>query len=190
MKFYRRIPTKWKGDFYPLFFLLLLFSLLVVLFVGRQGSALTDCFAHGAFIPSQILEGKLLIRDVPIPYPPFSYQCHAFFLWVFGVHLNTIYGLGIVIAFLILLAFYFIARSLTAPWTAWAICFLIMTLCIFHYWIFNYIFPYAPAMLYALGSLLLSLLCCISYIQNSRPKILLLSFLFLGVSLASKFDFL
>ncbi|HSA06207.1 MAG TPA: hypothetical protein P5556_03420 [Candidatus Gastranaerophilales bacterium] len=169
--------------------LLFIFGILGYAFWNHQGSILIDC-GREAYIPEQILKGKVLFKDIFILYGPLSYQINAFLYKIFGIHLNTLYYAGIFNSLIIVSVFYWISRKLTSIKTSWLACFLLMTICIFYFHITGYIFPYAYAAVYALSSFLISVLFCMYYIEKSKPVFLSLAALFMGISAVNKIDYI
>jgi len=175
-------------EFFYFSTLILIFIVLCFVFFGHQGHVLVDC-GREVYFPEQVLKGKVLFKDIFILFGPLSYQINAFLYQIFGIHINTLYFAGIANSFIILTVYYLIARKLTSIKVSWLACFLLMGMCIFYYYVPNYIFPYSYAMIYALSAFLISVLFCIHYIEKTKPVFLILSALFMGISAASKVDF-
>lgn len=169
--------------------LILVFEILMYAFWGHQGNILIDC-GREAYIPEQVLEGKILYKDIFILYGPLSYQINAFLYEIFRIHLNTLYWAGVVNSLFILSVYYWIARKLTSIKVSWIACFLLITFCIFSFGLTGYIFPYSYAVIYALSAFLVSVLLCIFYIENARPVFLILAGMFMGISAVCKIDFI
>lgn len=169
-------------------FLMAIFALLVPIFWAHQGNPIIDCFGQGAYVPSEILKGKILYTDISVPYGPISYQLNALLFLIFGENLSTLYIAGIVNSIIILLSIYLIARTITSKLAAWTVSFMIMALCVFNYYIFNYIFPYAYAASYALTTFLLSVLFCVYYLKTSKPAFFGISLAFMFLSIFIKID--
>jgi len=184
----KKLQKDYGYDILAFIALLIIFTFLAHIFVAHQGNPIVDSFV-GPFISSEMLKGGVLYKDIFIPYGPFAYQLNSFLFIVFGEHLNTLYAAGIVNSLVILSTIYLIARSISSRWVAFTVSFIIMTTCVFHYYIFNYIFPYSPAISYALTALLLSLLFLIYYLKTSNPIYTRFSFLFISISMLSKLDF-
>ena len=189
MEIIKKLQKDYGYDILAFSTLLALFIILACIFVAHQGSPITDCFAQGAYIPAEILKGKILYKDIIVPYGPISYQFNAILFIVFGEHLNTLYAAGIVNSLVILSTIYLIARSISSRWVAFTVSFMVMILCVFHYYIFNYVFPYSYAMIYALSTFLLSLSFIIYYLKTSNPRYIPISFVFIGISILNKPDF-
>ena len=188
METIKKIQKDYGYDILAFSTLLALFIILACKFVAHQGNPIVDSFV-GPFISSEMLKGGILYKDIFIPYGPFAYQLNSFLFIVFGEHLNTLYAAGIVNSLVILSTIYLIARSISSRWVAFTVSFIIMTTCVFHYYIFNYIFPYSPAISYALAAFLLSLLFLIYYLKTSNPIYTRFSFFFISISMLCKLDF-
>ncbi|MDE2590927.1 MAG: glycosyltransferase family 39 protein, partial [Patescibacteria group bacterium] len=179
----------YKKDLLVLLLLYLIFLVLLPFFFLHQGSVLVDSFTQNLYIPSEIIRGKLLYKDIGINYPPLSYQFNALLLNFFGLSTETIHIIGIINTLIILGLVYIIGRTITDKRTSFLSAIFIMELCCYNSWISNFIFPYASAMTYALSSFLAAVLFCILYIKNSKPKFMVLSFFFMGISVMCKIDF-
>ncbi len=184
-----REKAKYFREIFYFSTLILIFGILTYGFFGHVGNVLVDC-GREAYIPEKILEGKVLYKDVFILYGPFSYQINALLYKIFGIHLNTLYFAGVANSFLILSVYYWISRRLTSIKTSWLVCFLLMTVCMFYYHITGYIFPYSYGVVYALSAFLISVLFCLYYIEKSSPLFLIMAAFFMGISAASKLDFI
>jgi len=179
-----------KSDLPVLGGLLIIFVILSSIFMFRQGSILIDCFGQNAYIPMEMLKGKVLYKDITVPYGPLSYQLNAMLMLIFGISLNTVYFAGVINSLAILLMIYLISRNITGKKISFIVTFLVMTVCVFHFWITNYIFPYSSAMTYSLSTFLASVLCSIHYLKKSKPAYILWAFIFITVSVLIKLDFL
>lgn len=178
-----------KTDLINLSALFLLFTFFLILFWGHLGNVIIDCAKEG-YISQQMLKGKLLYRDLNNVYGPLGYQLNALLFYLFGVSFNTLYMAGALNALTVLGSGYFIAKNFVKPAISFLVGFLFITILFFNPHITNYIFPYSYSMLYSLSSFLLSVLFCINFIKKSNFNYALLSSLFFGFSLASKYDFL
>jgi len=170
--------------------LFLIFILLSSIFLFRQGSILIDCFTQNAYIPMEILKGKVLYKDIMVPYGPFSYQLNALLMLIFGQTVNTVYFIGVINSLIILLLIYLISRNITGRKLSFTVTFLVMAICVFHFWITNYIFPYSSAMTYSLTAFLASVFCSINYLKKSKPTYFLWAFVFIVISVLIKLDFI
>lgn len=181
----------YKLDLIGILGLFLCFSVLSVLFMAHQGNPILDTFNNNAFIPSQLLAGKVLYKTIiSVPYGPFSYQIEALVLKLFGNHLNSIYILGLINSFAIIACIYFISRKFTSVLLSFATSLVILTACVFSYYIFNFAFPYSSAATFALSSFLYSLLFILNFIKSDKACYLYIAALFFGISSCCKFDYM
>ncbi|MFA6989561.1 MAG: hypothetical protein WC197_05785 [Candidatus Gastranaerophilaceae bacterium] len=172
-----------------LLFLILIFIFLSLIFVGHQGHLVVDC-GREAYLPSEILKGKVLYKDIFNIYGPFSYQLNAFLYFIFGENLSTLYKAGIVNSLIILISIFFISKNLSTKEIAFSITLAVMVIGVFSTSIFNFIFPYSYAMAYTLSGFLLSALFLILYTKTSKEWGFVLSTFFAGISVASKYEYL
>lgn len=178
-----------EADIINFFVLTALFMLFTFIFWGKVGDLIIDN-GREAYFPVEVLKGKVLYKDIFNIFGPLSYQINALFYGIWGVNLSVIYTAGIINAFIIMFTMYLISRTVTNPLNSLITCFMIMTACIFKLFIHNYIFPYSYAAVYAVSSFLLSVLFCIYYLIKSRSFLIVISFFFIGMSLAFKYEFL
>ena len=71
--------------------------LLVIIFIltyGRFGDVMVDSFRE-AYIPAEILQGKVLYKNIFTIYAPFAYLFNAALLWIFGVKQGVLFGAGL-----------------------------------------------------------------------------------------------
>ena len=97
---------------YNLAQLLLIFTVCLVLFVlyfGKQGAYMVDV-GREAYIPWQMLQGKLLYKDIYNVYGPLGYQINTVAYALFGVHLNTLYFMGFLNSLIILFSTFYISK--------------------------------------------------------------------------------
>jgi len=180
---------KYKADIICVMSLLILFCFLSCLYWGKMGDIIVDG-GREAYFPLAILKGNVQYKDIFNIFSPLSYQLNAFLFLLFGTKLNTLYIAGCINSLIILITLYLISRSITAKSVSWITCFIVIVACMFNPYIFNYIFPYAYAIVYALSAFLLSVLFGIYYLKSSNPKFVPISFFFLGLSLAFKYEFI
>lgn len=168
--------------------LFVIFLCLTAVYWGHSFAAIVD-FPREAYIPSQMLKGKLLYRDLFNLYAPLSYQVNAIAFKILGEKFDTLYFLGAISAFTSILSLYFIAKTVTDKFTSFATALTFMIISGFNIDNFNLIIPYSYAITYALSSFLLSVLFCVKYLKTSKPVFILLSFFFISLSLMFKYDF-
>ena len=135
-----------ENEKFPLILLTVAFFALLALYWGHLGSPLIDC-GREAYLPWAITKGEVLYKDLLCIYAPLSYLINAFAYKSLGANLNSLWIFGAIFAYGILLAFYFIAREfLNKPLSTLLGLYLIVN-CVFSFGIFNYVFPYAYAIL-------------------------------------------
>ncbi len=170
--------------------LIFVFSfLLFVIFYGKQDAYLVDV-GREAYIPWQILEGKVLYKDIFNVYGPLGYQINAIAYLIFGTSLNTLYLMGFFNSLLISFVTFFSAKLFVDKKTALCITALTMSVCIYIRTFFNFIFAYSYSALYALSGFLLSLFSMLLFIKEKKRKYLWVAFLCAGFSLANKIEYL
>jgi len=185
------LKTFFKDNYKEIFHILGIFFIFICLFQiisGHQGNLIVDC-GRETYIPSEILKGKVLYKDIFNTYGPFAYQLNSLAFLLFGEKIHVLYLFGAINSLIIILTIYLISRSVASIYTSIITQIMIITICIFSSWIFNYIFPYSYSALYALSTFLLSLLFAIYYLKYSNPKFALLSSFFIGISLTSKQEY-
>jgi hypothetical protein len=127
---------------------------------GCWGSPITDC-GREMYVPWQILEGKLLYRDLWYLYGPLAPYLKAGLYAIFGVHLTVLYGFGLAITLATALTLYALGREFLPPVGAAAgsLCFLVQA---FQPDLFNFVLPYSYAA--ALGTWL-GLVCVLFLVK-------------------------
>ena len=124
----------------------------------RWGNPLVDC-GREMNQPLRLAGGEMLYSDVRHIYGPLSPYFHAALFRLFGPSLNLLYADGLVMALLIFVLVYWLARQLMSPAAAAAATLSVMWLCAFKP-AGNYILPYSYGALHgsALGLVSLALL--------------------------------
>lgn len=167
---------------------ILILTLIFTMF--HHGHLLIDC-GREVYYPTQILEGKILYKDLFNIYGPFSYMLNAFLFKIFGIHLNVFYAAGILSSFSIVTLIYFIAKRFLPKFLSFTIGAFTITLGVVNVHVFNLVFPYSFAILYGLVAFLFSLLLLLKYVEKPEKNLFLyLSAFFAGVCISSKYEFL
>lgn len=179
---------KFKTDIIAGITLIILFCIYSFVMVGHQSFIIIDV-GRETYIPWQILKGQVLYKDIVNIYGPLSYQINAALYFILGQSVNTLYLAGIVNSLLILGSFYLLSRLLTSPLMSFAMSLFVMSACVFNSFIFNFIFPYSYAAVYALSSYLFAMLFLLYYLKFSNKCFIYLSFLFMGISIACKYEY-
>jgi hypothetical protein len=133
---------------------------------GRWGDFQVDC-GRELYVPSEILRGKLLYRDLFYPYGPLAPYAGALLIAIFGPHLVVFYLLGIAVAIGCAILLFELGAMLEgrAVGLTGALALLFAG---FAAESFNYAFPYSYA---ATMGLLLGLVCAWFTLRNlfERP---------------------
>ena len=75
--------------------LIVIISVMLFWFTwARWGDIESDC-GRELYVPMEILRGRLLYRDIWYPYGPLPPYLQALVFGIFGLHLDTAYGLGL-----------------------------------------------------------------------------------------------
>jgi hypothetical protein len=125
---------------------LLLLSFSVAMFVltwAAWPDLVVDC-GREMYVPAALLHGKRLYGDVWYPYGPLSPFVYSLLFRAFGVHLNTLYGAGLVVLSGSALILHAIALRFLPPIAA-LLCSLGFLAQGFQSSLFNYILPYSCA---------------------------------------------
>lgn len=174
-------------------YLSILFGFLIcgiVLTYAHHGNLIIDN-GREVYLPTQILSGHILYKDIFNIYGPFSYMFNTFLFKIFGINLNVLYITGCICAFSIVNLIYLISRKFLSEFLSFSIALLTIATGILNLNLFNFVFPYSYGMLYGLVSFLISFLLLLKY-QKTPDKTfyLYLSSFFAGLSFANKYDFL
>lgn len=154
---------------------------------ARWGDIQIDC-GRELYVPTEILRGKLLYRDIWYPYGPLAPYVEAAVLFLFGHSLNAFYIFGLSIAIgcaLLLLEIGTMLEGRAVGLTA-ALALLIIG---FEPGFANYVFPYGYA---ATMGLALSLICALftfRHLFNRPGHNLLLAGLAASLALLCKLEF-
>lgn len=167
-------------------YLIILWILCILgltLFLGHYSGILID-FGREVYYPEQILQGKVLYKDLFNIYGPLSYQVNAVFYKIFGAKLSTLYGAGCVCSILTVSGIYLIAQKFLSKFLSFALGLFTIAVGIATISIFNFHFPYSWAVLYGLIAFLYSL-----YFLLDKKNLSLSAFL-AGICITCKYDFL
>lgn len=137
----------------------------------KWGDLIVDTF-RDFWVPMKILEGNVLYRDVFYEYgfsPPYF---QALLFKLFGLHLYTLAGLGIVITLLVAAAIYLISRMfLSASVSALTVIVFFLAFAFNHYACnnnFNFILPYSFASTFFLLFTLSAIYFFLRFIKSAR----------------------
>lgn len=173
------------------YFIPLIFITLVVLRItySHHNGLIIDC-GREAYYPQEILNGKVLYKDLFNIYGPFSYIFNAILFKIFGNNLNTLYIAGSFCAFGIISTLFFIAKRFLSASFGLYICCFALAIGIIPVNIFNYVYPYSFGMTYGLLACLISILAFTNYADKKNIVALCLGMFFAGLAVCCKYEFI
>lgn len=180
-----------KLDYIYISIIFFLFSTLTAICWGNWGDVFID-LTREIYLPTLVLDGKILYKDCLNMYGPFSYLFNAFLYFIFGIKVDVLAWAGVVNTLIILMCVYFITRSISSPKTSFFATLLPLCILVFKFTarnISNYYIPYSYAIVYALSFFLLALLFLIYYLKQKNHWYMYLSALFMGLSISAKLDY-
>lgn len=177
---------KKEYKFLLIIFCLFLFNLFF--FWLKQGSLIIDT-GREFYIPWQMLKGQVLYKDIFNIYGPLSYQINSLSFLLFGQKITSLYVLGILNSFVIIMTLYFISRQFLDKLFSFLIVLFVMYSSVFTVGLFNFNFPYAFAMSYGFSSFLLAVHFLIKYVKEPKPVYSYLSCFFSGVAVSNKYEY-
>ena len=137
-------------------YLLILWILCIaglIFFCGHYSGILID-FGREVYYPQQILEGKILYKDLFNIYGPLAYQINAILYKIFRAKLSTLYASGCICSILTVSGIYLIAKRFLSRFLSFCIGVFTIAVGVTATNIFNFHFPYSWAMLYGLSAFL------------------------------------
>src|SRR5574344_2083671 len=163
--------------------------LIIFVAIGHWGNLIIDC-GREVYIPTEILKGKVLYKDIFDIYGPLAYYFNAFLFKLFGVNLNVLYISGSICAISIVSFVYLISRKFLTPMLSFSISLYTISVGLVSFNVFNFVFPYSYAIVYGITLFLASFFCLLKYIENDDDtKFLYLSALFAGMCFVTKYEF-
>jgi len=160
----------------------------LIIFVGHYSGILID-FGREVYYPEQILNGKVLFKDLFNIYGPLSYQINALLFKIFKINLTTLYITGSLCAIVIVSLVYKIANRFLSKFLSFAVAFYTTAIGIWTTSIFNFHFPYSWALLYGLIAFLSSLYLLLKFDETKASKYLVWSAFLTGMCVTFKYDF-
>jgi hypothetical protein len=141
-------------------------------------------FGRELYVPWQLLEGKVLYRDLAYLNGPFSPYLNALWFKIFGVSLTTIIFCNFIIIVFITIIIYFFVRQFSDRFTATLAS--IFFLCAFAFGQlafvgnYNYVCPYSHEMTHGILLSFLLIIFLSASINRPRPGAIILAGLCLG----------
>jgi hypothetical protein len=112
------------------------------------GELTADC-GREMYVPTVLLHGKTLYKDIWYPYGPLGPYWNSFLFRMFGVHLNVLYWAGSLSALGCAIFLYHIGIRLSAPLAGWTAGAAVLFQA-FHPSLFSFPLPYSYACVYGL----------------------------------------
>ena len=175
---------------YKYILIITLFFIIAAVFFRYKMTDLYIDFGRETIIPQAIIEGKVLYKDIFSIYFPLSYLLNAVFLKIFGINLTTYNLLGFFNTYIIFISIYFISRNFLDRLYCALLSLFTLFVCAIVPSVTNYVTPYSYAAVYGLSSICLCTLCTFSYLKSAKTNFLYPAFLFAGIALANKFDYI
>lgn len=165
---------------------LILFNIVILLtFIigyGHFGDIMVDSFRE-AYIPSEVIKGQVLYKNIFTIYAPFSYLFNALLFKIFGVHLSVLYLAGLFSTFGILNLVFAIANRFMNKTYSLSIILFIISVSVLSPNVFNFYFPYSYGILYGVLFILASIYFAL---KDKFP----LSYLMYSFAICSKYEFI
>lgn len=169
--------------------LLIILGVAIIPAYAHWGNLIVDS-GREAYIPTQVLLGKILYKDIFNIYGPFSYMFNALLFKIFGINLNVLYTSGIFCLFAAGSLIYLIAKRFLPAFLSFSTAVYTVLLGALTINLFNFVFPYSYGMLYGVVSFLASVFFLLKYADSSKIKFLYLSSFFAGLCISNKYEFL
>ncbi len=142
-----------------------------------------------AEIPTRILAGQLLYRDVETFYGPLAYYANALALLLFDHHLEVFYTVDLSLTLAATLLFYRLAKRLmNAPWATLCTVYMLIY-CALGPGLFNFILPYSSGAVYAMVLCLLAITTLDCYGCTGRLKWLVAAAIACGLAGLAKQEY-
>ena len=160
-----------------------------VFFCGHFSEILID-FGREVYYPEQLLNGKVLYKDLFNIYGPLSYQINAVLYKIFGCRLSTLYGAGFLCSLFVVSGMYLIAQKFLSKFLSFAAVVFSIAVGVATTSIFNFYFPYSWSVLYGLCAFLYSLYFLLNFNGSKKSFDLCISSFLAGICITCKYDFL
>ena len=170
----------WEKNWQIIFFNILAVTLFIFTY-GHFGDVIVDSFRE-AYIPSQMVKGEAIYKNIFTIYAPFSYLFNALLFLIFGVHLKVLYFAGFLASVGILNFTYLISKKFLNKFYSLSVVLFVISACFLSYNVFNFIFPYSYGILYGMFFVLASIYFML---EKKFP----LAYLLYSFAICSKYEF-
>ena len=147
-------------------------------------------FGHELYVPWQVIEGKLLYRDLMFTMGPLSQYFNALLFYLFGVSLNTLIYCNLLILILVTSLIYRIFPYICSEFETTVICGFFLTVFGFSQYTgasnYNYICPYRHEMTHGIFLLLSLLLTFFLHAKYRNNWLISLAGFFCGLTFLTK----
>ena len=164
-----------------------LFVILLPFFFMKQGLLLIDT-GREYYISQQVMQGKVLYKDILNIYGPFAYQLNAVLFSIFGDKLSVPYVMGVINSLVMVLSIFFLSREFLNKQMSALISVLTIFSLVYTPFLYNSNIAYSYGFIYATSSLLLSILFFIKSTKNIKYSYF--ASFFAGMCLANKYEFI
>lgn len=170
--------------------ILLAVSIVMCFFFFNNHCNLTTDFGREVLIPVEILNGKVLYKDILNIYPPLSYYINAIAVFIFGKNLNTFFLMGSLNCIIFTFCFYYLALNFLNKKLSLFTTLLVVFYCMYGFGLYNFQHPYSCGITYGLTAYIISVLFFSKFIKEKNRNYLYISSLFSGLSVCCKIEFL
>ncbi|MBN1363897.1 MAG: hypothetical protein JW976_03740 [Syntrophaceae bacterium] len=149
-------------------------------------------YGRELYVPWQIIQGKVLYRDINHLYGPFSHYCNALLFQTFGTGLSTLAYFNIFLVILLTTIIYLILKSSFGDLIATTAGIFLLVIFAFSqytgYSNYNFVCPYSHEITYGIFLFFLGLFIFKKYLMNQRPVYAAFIGLILGLIFLTKVE--
>ena len=170
--------------------LITVFIIVTSFFVSNHLQFLYADRGRELLIPEEMLNGKILYKDITMIYFPLAYYINAFIYKLIGVNINSFAVTQTIFCSFFMTAYYFCSRIFVSRKESFVITFLIIITCLFPYTdLFSYITPYSHSMAYGSMGFFFCAFSLIKLFKTDKIKWAYIASVFAGFSFMCKMEF-
>jgi hypothetical protein len=143
---------------------------LLACYTWRKWADILIDFGRELYVPWQLLEGRVLYRDLAYLNGPLSPYVNAFFFWLFGPSLQTLIFCNLALLCLLTSLIFYLATKTSDDFTATLSCIAFLVLFGFAHSVesgnYNYICPYSHEMTHGILLFFISLALVVKLTHN------------------------